>query len=71
MLGSLVLGALAGSAYAYRPGYYGGGYWQNRPVYDAWGNFAGYAPVRACYQWSQFNLTAKKPRCAGGGFKFF
>jgi hypothetical protein len=50
VIGGLALGALAGSAYAYGPAYYGGGcYWQNRPVYDSWGNFAGYAPVQVCY----------------------
>jgi hypothetical protein len=50
ILGGLALGALAGSAYAYGPAYYGSGcYWQNRPVYDSWGNFAGYAPVQVCY----------------------
>jgi hypothetical protein len=51
IIGGLALGALAGSAYAYGPGYYGyygGCYWQNRPVYDAWGNFSGYAPVQVC-----------------------
>jgi len=31
------------------PVYYGGCGWQDRPVYDAWGNFAGYAPVQVCY----------------------
>lgn len=46
--GGFAYGALAGSAYAYGPAYYGGCFWQNRPVYDAWGNFAGYAPVQAC-----------------------
>lgn len=50
VVGGLALGALAGSAYAYGPVYYGGGcYWQNRPVYDSWGNFAGYSPVQVCY----------------------
>ncbi len=41
--------AAAATAYAYGPIYYGGCYWQSRPVYDAWGNFAGYVPVQACY----------------------
>jgi hypothetical protein len=49
IIGGLALGALAGAAYPYGPAYYGGCYWQNRPVYDSWGNFAGYAPVQACY----------------------
>lgn len=52
VLGGLALGALAGSAYAYGPGYYG--YYgtcnvQNRPTYDGWGNFVGYQPVQVCY----------------------
>ncbi|MBO0734721.1 MAG: hypothetical protein J2P49_10505, partial [Methylocapsa sp.] len=46
----LALGALAGAAASYPYyGYYGGCSWQNRPVYDSWGNFAGYAPVQVCY----------------------
>ena len=49
MIGGLALGALAGSAYAYGPAYYGRCYWQNQPAYDAWGNFAGYQPVQVCY----------------------
>lgn len=49
VLGGLALGALAGATYAYGPNYYGACSWQNRPVYDAWGNFAGYAPVQVCY----------------------
>jgi hypothetical protein len=48
-LGGFALGALAGSAYAYGPGYYGYGcHWQNQPTYDGWGNFAGYQPVWVC-----------------------
>jgi len=47
--GGLALGTFAAVPYAFGPAYYGGCYWQNRPVYDAWGNFAGYAPVQACY----------------------
>ena len=43
------LGALAGSAYAYGPGYYGTCYVQNRPTYDGWGTFVGYQPVQVCY----------------------
>ena len=39
VIGGLALGALAGSAYAYGPAYYGGCYWQNRPVYDSLGQF--------------------------------
>jgi hypothetical protein len=49
ILGGFALGALAGSAYANGPAYYNGCFWQNRPVYDAWGNFAGYQPVWVCY----------------------
>ena len=49
VLGGLALGALAGSAYAHGPGYYGRCYVQNRPAYDGWGNFAGYQPVQVCY----------------------
>jgi hypothetical protein len=50
ILGGLALGAIAGSGYSYGgPAYYGGCSWQNRPVYDSWGNFAGYAPVQVCY----------------------
>jgi hypothetical protein len=49
VIGGLALGALAGSAYAYGPGYYGRCYVQNRPAYDGWGNFVGYQPVQACY----------------------
>jgi hypothetical protein len=49
VIGGLALGALAATPYAYGPLYYGGCTWQNRPVYDSWGNFAGYAPVQACY----------------------
>jgi hypothetical protein len=51
VIGGLALGALAGSAYAYGPTYYGYGgcYWQNRPAYDSWGNFMGYQPVEVCY----------------------
>jgi hypothetical protein len=48
VLGGLALGALAGSAYAYGPGYYGRCYVQNQPAYDGWGNFAGYQPVQVC-----------------------
>ncbi len=48
VLGGLALGALAGSAYSYGPGYYGGCYMQNRPIYDGWGNFVGYQPVQIC-----------------------
>jgi hypothetical protein len=47
--GGLAVGALAGAAIAYGPYYYGACSWQNRPVYDSWGNFAGYAPVQVCY----------------------
>src|SRR5262249_40941896 len=47
--GGLALSALAGAAISYGPYYYGVCAWQNRPVYDSWGNFAGYAPVQVCY----------------------
>jgi len=47
--GGLAAGALAGAAISYGPYYYGSCAWQNRPVYDSWGNFAGYAPVQVCY----------------------
>jgi hypothetical protein len=47
--GGVALGALAGAAVSYGPYYYGSCAWQNRPVYDSWGNFAGYAPVHVCY----------------------
>ena len=49
VLGGLALGALAGSAYAYGPAYYGGCNWQNQPAYDGWGNFVGYQPIQVCY----------------------
>jgi hypothetical protein len=49
VLGGLALGALAGSAYAYGPAYYGGCNWQNQPAYDGWGNFFGYQPIQVCY----------------------
>jgi hypothetical protein len=49
ILGGLALGALAGSAYAYGPAFYGRCYWQDQVAYDAWGNFAGYQPVQVCY----------------------
>jgi hypothetical protein len=49
IVGGFAAGALADAAYPYGPVYYGGCYWQNRPVYDSWGNFAGYVPVQACY----------------------
>ncbi len=53
----LALGAIAAGAYGYGygyPGYYGypaygyGGCWQQRPVYDPYGNFRGYRPVAVC-----------------------
>lgn len=49
VIGGLALGALAASAYSYGPGYYRGCYWQNQPIYDSWGNFAGYQPIQVCY----------------------
>jgi hypothetical protein len=48
-VGGVALGALAGAAISYGPYYYGSCAWQNRPVYDSWGNFAGYPPVHVCY----------------------
>jgi hypothetical protein len=50
LLGGLAVGAIAGSAYPYGPyGGYGGCYLQNQPVYNGWGQFVGYRPVRVCY----------------------
>jgi hypothetical protein len=49
VLGGLAAGAIIGSAarpYAYGPGPYP--CVRRRPVYDAYGNFAGYRPVRVC-----------------------
>jgi len=48
LIGGVALGAVPVCTYAYGPVYYSCG-WQNRPVYDAWGNFAGFAPVQMCY----------------------
>lgn len=51
VLGGLAAGAIiAGSRPYYAPGYYGGPYpcVRQRPVYDAYGNFVGYRPVRVC-----------------------
>ena len=50
VIGGLAFGALAAQA---RPRYYaapvyGGCFDQQRAVYDAWGNFAGYRVVRVC-----------------------
>ena len=45
----VLLVSTAGAAISYGPYYYGSCSWQNRPVYDSWGNFAGYAPVQVCY----------------------
>jgi hypothetical protein len=52
----LALGAVAAGAaygypyygYGYPYGYGYGGCWQQRPVYDAYGNFRGYRPVAVC-----------------------
>jgi hypothetical protein len=49
VIGGLSLGALAGSACAYGPAYYGRCYSQNQPAYDGWGNFSGYRPAQVCY----------------------
>ena len=51
VLGGLAAGAIIGSAarpygYGYGPGAYP--CVRRRPVYDAYGNFAGYRPVRVC-----------------------
>ncbi len=57
LAGGLALGAIAAGAYGYGYGYpygygyapyYGGGCWQQRPVYDAYGYFRGYRPVAVC-----------------------
>jgi hypothetical protein len=39
-------GALAGSAFA--PNNFRSCHWQNWPLYDVEGNFAGYQPVQVC-----------------------
>ncbi|HXW71542.1 MAG TPA: hypothetical protein VEK34_08885 [Methylocella sp.] len=44
----LIYGPLAGAPYPYGPVYYNGCYWQQRPVFDSWGNYAGSVPVWAC-----------------------
>lgn len=52
VLGGLALGAVAASAYPYGYGPYGGYggcYVQSQPVYNGWGQFVGYRPVRVCY----------------------
>ncbi len=50
VLGGLAVGAIAASAYPYGPyGGYGGCYLQNQPIYNGWGQFVGYRPVRVCY----------------------
>ncbi|MBV9636591.1 MAG: hypothetical protein JO163_10395 [Methylobacteriaceae bacterium] len=61
IIGGLALGAIAGAATApyygpgYGPGPYGPGYgpdpgcyYRRGPIYDQWGNFAGYGPVAVC-----------------------
>ncbi len=51
VLGGLAAGAIIGSAvrpYGYGPYGYGAPCVRRRPVYDAYGNFAGYRPVRVC-----------------------
>ncbi len=57
VIGGLALGAVAAQAagpryYGYGYGYpapvYGACFNRRRPVYDAWGNFAGYRVVRIC-----------------------
>lgn len=53
VIGGLAAGAILGSAirpYGYGPAYaYGPAPCvRRRPVYDAYGNFAGYRPVRIC-----------------------
>jgi hypothetical protein len=50
LIGGLAVGAIAGSAYPYGAyGGYGGCYLQSQPVYNGWGQFVGYRPVRVCY----------------------
>ncbi len=44
LIGGLALGGLATSVAPY-----GSCYVQYQPVLDAWGQFAGYRPVRMCY----------------------
>jgi hypothetical protein len=53
LLGGFAIGALATRPYYPPPYAYGpypppGCYVQQRPVYDPYGNFAGYRPVRIC-----------------------
>jgi len=48
LLGGIAIGALATRPYYYPPPY-PGCYVTRRPVYDPYGNFVGYRPVRACY----------------------
>lgn len=50
VLGGLALGAVAASAYPYGAyGEYGGCYLQSQPIYNGWGQFVGYRPIRVCY----------------------
>jgi hypothetical protein len=51
LIGGLALGSLAASAAApyYGYGSYGGCYLQSQPVYNRWGQFLGYRPIRVCY----------------------
>jgi hypothetical protein len=48
---AVAAGVLAGAAIATAPywgGYYGGGCWQYRPTYDAYGNYLGQQAVNVC-----------------------
>ncbi len=51
LIGGLALGSLAASAAApyYGYGNYGGCYLQSQPIYNGWGQFIGYRPIRVCY----------------------
>ena len=43
-----VIGGAAIASYPYWGGGYGGGCWQVRPTYDAYGNFLGQQSVNVC-----------------------
>jgi hypothetical protein len=50
LLSGVAIGALATRPYYYPPPPpYPGCYVTQRPIYDPYGNFVGYRPVRACY----------------------
>jgi hypothetical protein len=49
LLGGLAVGAIAASATPYYPAPNYGDCWiDNQPVYNHWGYFVGYRPVRVC-----------------------